>query len=72
MYFTHYIRYFAKILDILPIISEITIQGGPSGRGQPFVDFEIRVAFQYRKFVLQRNFEFDVNNQSSSARWATL
>ena len=32
------------------------VQVGPSGRGQPFVDIEIRVALQYKKFVLWRKF----------------
>ena len=34
----------------------IIIQGGPSGRGQPFVDIEIRVALWYKKFILKQNF----------------
>ena len=32
------------------------IQGGPSGRGQAFVDIEIRVALLYKNFILWRNF----------------
>ena len=27
------------------------VQGGPSGRGQPFVDIEIRVALLYKKLI---------------------
>ena len=38
-----------------------TVQGGPSGRGLAYVDFQFGVAFQYKNFILGRNFEFDVN-----------
>ena len=48
------------------------IQGGPSCRRQPFVDFQLGVAFYYKKFILWRNFELDVNQQCSATRWATL
>ena len=33
-------------------VGEFALQCGPSGRGQPFVVIEIRVAFYYQKFVL--------------------
>ena len=33
-----------------------TSVGGPSVRGQAFVDIEIRVAIREEKFILQRNF----------------
>ena len=46
--------------------------GGPSGRGQVFVDIRIRVALLYRKFILWRNFKFDVNKLYSATIWATL
>ena len=32
------------------------LQGGPSGRGQPFVDIEIRVWLKYKKLILWWNF----------------
>ena len=40
------------------------VQGGPSGRGQPFVDNEIRVALLYTNFILihDRTFEFMSTN----------
>ena len=44
------------------------LQGGPCGRGQPFVDFKFGVAFWYKKFILRQNFEFDVNRQCSATR----
>ena len=31
-------------------------QVGLSGRGHPFVDIEIGVALNYKKFILQHNF----------------
>ena len=45
---------------------------GPSGRGQPFVDLKFGVEFSYKKCILRRNFEFDVNKQCSATRWDTL
>ena len=32
--------------------SPSALQGGPSGRGQPYVDMEIRVALWDKKFIL--------------------
>ena len=49
-----------------------SVQGRPSGRGQPFVDIERRVALQYKKFILRQNFKFDVRKQCSATRWTTL
>ena len=42
---------FHRILD-----KGLTLQGGPSGRGQAFVDIERRIVFEYKKFILWRNF----------------
>ena len=44
------------------------LQGGPSGRGQPFVDIAIRVAFYFKKFTMRLNFD----KQYSTTRWTTL
>ena len=62
---------FSRMRQVNFIISS-EIQGGPSGRGQSFVDIEIRVALQYKKFILKRNFQFHVNKLYSATRWATL
>ena len=62
---------FSRMRQVNFIISS-EIQGGPSGRGQSFVDIEIRVALQYKKFILQRNFQLYVNKLYSATRWATL
>ena len=32
------------------------LQGGPSGRGQAFLNIEKRVALWYKKFILWQNF----------------
>ena len=42
--------------------------GGSSGRGQPFVDIAIRVAFYFKKFTMRLNFD----KQYSTTRWTTL
>ena len=48
------------------------VQGGASGRGEAFVDFEIKAAFKYKKFTMWQKFSFDVNKLCSTTRLTTL
>ena len=50
----------------------ISVEVGPSGRGQPFVDIKIGVALQYKKFILQGNLQFHVNKLYFATRCSTL
>ena len=35
-----------------------TVQGGPSGRGEPFVDIEIRIVLLYEKLIHTLTYNF--------------
>ena len=39
------------------------IQGDKSGKTKPPVDIKTKVAFQYKRLILKRNFYFDVKGR---------